>query len=34
VFNIRGEGNLAAVLRGEGTSTVVRNEEEEANGRI
>jgi uridylate kinase len=34
VFNIRGEGNLAAVLRGEGTSTIVRNEEEEANGRL
>ena len=26
VFNIRGEGNLAAVLRGEGTHTIVRNE--------
>lgn len=28
VFNIRGEGNLAAVLAGEGTSTIVQNEEE------
>ncbi|NML05206.1 UMP kinase [Sphingomonas sp. G-3-2-10] len=28
VFNIREEGNLAAVLRGEGTSTIVRNEQE------
>ncbi|MEG3180102.1 UMP kinase [Sphingomonas sp. LT1P40] len=27
VFNIRDEGNLAAVLRGEGTSTIVRNEQ-------
>lgn len=26
VFNIRDEGNLAAVLRGEGTSTIVRNQ--------
>lgn len=26
VFNIRDEGNLAAVLQGDGTSTVVRNE--------
>jgi uridylate kinase len=26
VFNIRQPGNLAAVLRGEGTSTIVRNE--------
>jgi uridylate kinase len=34
VFNIRGEGNLAAVLRGEGTSTIVCNKEEEANGRL
>ena len=25
VFNIRAEGNLAAVLRGEGTSTIVQN---------
>lgn len=25
VFNIRGEGNLAAVLKGEGTSTIVQN---------
>jgi len=25
VFNIRGEGNLASVLRGEGTSTIVNN---------
>ncbi|MBY0519060.1 MAG: UMP kinase [Sphingomonas sp.] len=25
VFNIRGEGNLASVLRGEGTSTIVQN---------
>lgn len=25
VFNIRGEGNLASVLRGEGTSTIVHN---------
>ncbi|MDF7773967.1 UMP kinase [Sphingomonas sp. AOB5] len=28
VFNIREEGNLAAVLNGEGTSTIVRNEQE------
>jgi uridylate kinase len=28
VFNIRDEGNLAGVLRGEGTSTIVRNEPE------
>jgi len=35
VFNIRGEGNLAAVLRGEGTSTIVTNREmEEQHGRI
>ena len=27
VFNIRGEGNLAAVLRGEGVSTVVTDQE-------
>ena len=26
VFNIRDEGNLEAVLRGEGTSTIVRNQ--------
>lgn len=26
VFNIRDEGNLTAVLRGEGTSTIVRND--------
>jgi uridylate kinase len=26
VFNIRSEGNLSAVLRGEGTHTIVRNE--------
>lgn len=26
VFNIRDEGNLAAVLQGDGTSTIVRNE--------
>lgn len=25
VFNIRGEGNLAAVLKGEGTATIVQN---------
>ena len=30
VFNIRGEGNLAAVLRGEGTATIVQNETEQA----
>jgi uridylate kinase len=30
VFNIREEGNLAAVLRGEGTSTIVRNTAEQA----
>ncbi|WP_443024569.1 UMP kinase [Sphingomonas sp. ERG5] len=30
VFNIRGEGNLAAVLSGKGTSTIVQNEEEQA----
>ena len=30
VFNIRGEGNLAAVLRGEGTATIVQNEIEQA----
>ncbi len=30
VFNIRDEGNLAAVLRGEGTSTIVRNPRENA----
>lgn len=30
VFNIRDEGNLAAVLRGEGTSTIVQNETEYA----
>jgi uridylate kinase len=29
VFNIRGEGNLAAVLSGKGTSTIVQNEEEQ-----
>ena len=35
VFNIRGEGNLAAVLRGEGTSTTVTNREmEEQHGRL
>ncbi|MFA5988610.1 MAG: UMP kinase [Sphingomonas sp.] len=28
VFNIRGEGNLASVLRGEGTSTIVHNQTE------
>jgi uridylate kinase len=28
VFNIRDEGNLEAVLRGEGTSTIVRNKPE------
>lgn len=27
VFNIRGEGNLAAVLQGEGTSTIVTDQE-------
>ncbi|GAA4777869.1 UMP kinase [Stakelama sediminis] len=27
VFNIRDEGNLAAVLRGEGTSTIVQNDD-------
>ncbi|WP_109806901.1 UMP kinase [Sphingosinithalassobacter portus] len=31
VFNIREAGNLAAVLNGEGVSTVVRNEEELTN---
>ncbi len=31
VFNIRESGNLAAVLRGEGRSTVVRNETEPTN---
>ena len=30
VFNIRDEGNLEAVLRGEGTSTIVRNPTEQA----
>ena len=30
VFNIRDEGNLEAVLRGEGTSTIVRNNSESA----
>lgn len=30
VFNIRDEGNLAAVLGGDGTSTIVRNEPTEA----
>lgn len=30
VFNIRDEGNLAAVLAGQGTSTIVRNEPEHA----
>lgn len=30
VFNIRDEGNLAAVLRGEGVSTIVRNDPEHA----
>lgn len=30
VFNIRDEGNLEAVLRGEGTSTIVRNQSESA----
>ena len=30
VFNIREEGNLVAVLRGEGTSTIVQNETESA----
>ncbi|MCP3729104.1 UMP kinase [Sphingomonas sp. MG17] len=30
VFNIRDEGNLAAVLEGHGTSTIVRNEPEYA----
>lgn len=30
VFNIRDEGNLEAVLRGEGTSTIVRNNPESA----
>lgn len=30
VFNIRDEGNLEAVLRGEGTSTIVRNQPESA----
>jgi len=35
VFNIRDEGNLAAVLRGEGISTIVTNREmEEQHGRI
>jgi len=35
VFNIRGEGNLAAVLRGEGTSTTVTNRAmEEQHGRL
>ena len=29
VFNIRDEGNLAAVLQGEGTSTIVRNPQSE-----
>jgi len=27
VFNIREHGNFAAVLRGDGTSTIVQNEE-------
>ncbi len=30
VFNIRDEGNLAAVLKGDGTSTIVRNEIKDA----
>lgn len=30
VFNIRDEGNLAAVLNGDGTSTIVRNEPKNA----
>jgi len=32
VFNIRDEGNLEAVLRGEGTSTIVRNPPADAEG--
>ena len=32
VFNIRDEGNLEAVLRGEGTSTIVRNKPADTEG--
>ena len=34
VFNIREHGNFAAVLRGDGVSTVVRQEQEMADARI
>ncbi len=34
VFNIREPGNLAAVLAGEGISTIVRNEQESVNGSL
>jgi uridylate kinase len=34
VFNIREHGNFAAVLRGEGVSTIVTNEQEMADARV